>query len=78
MTPDQVVNEIRKELAINERLAKLVQEAAKGYADRQLRDTYTQLDHASMLRLTGVAAGVESFAKLITESPSAARKTGNR
>lgn len=80
MTPDQVLSEVRKELAMNERLARIIDQAAKHYADRQLRETYTQLDHAALLRLTGVAAGVESFSKLITESPAGARKTdqGNR
>lgn len=75
MTPEQALNQLRQELAINERLAKLLTLVAKSYADKQLRDTYNIIDHASLLRLTGVSAGVESFIKLVTESPSGARKT---
>lgn len=76
MTPDQALKELRQEFAMNERLTQLFMQVAKSFADRQLRDTYQQIDHAALLRLTGVAAGVETFAKLITDSPNAARKTG--
>lgn len=58
---------------MNERLTELLQTVAKAYADDQLRNTYTVTDTPGLLRLTGVAAGVESFVSLITEAPRAAR-----
>lgn len=70
MTPAQVIIEIRKELAINERLADLIKQAAKQVADEDLRRCYSQLGHPEMLRLTGAAAGVEDFAKQITAGPN--------
>ena len=70
MTPDQLLLEIRKELAINERLASLIRKAAKQSADADLRRCYSQLGHSEMLRLTGAAAGVEDFANSITAAPN--------
>ena len=61
MSPKQVEDEIRKELQINERLADLLQQHAKTYADSLYRRCSDIIDHASLLRLTGVAAGVEAF-----------------
>lgn len=78
MTPEQKLKELRQEFAMNERLTGLLHDVAKSYADKQLRDTYGIVDHASLIRLTGVAAGVESFTKLITEMPTTAQSTGPR
>lgn len=75
MTPEQKLQQLRQEFAMNERLAGLLHDVAKHFADKQLRDTYAVVDHASLIRLTGVAAGVESFVKLISDSPKVARKT---
>lgn len=70
MNDEQVLLEIRKELGMNERLASLIRKAAKQTADADLRRCYSQLGHPEMLRLTGAAAGVEDFAKLITAAPN--------
>lgn len=70
MTYAQLLHEIRKELAMNERLTSLIKTAAKQAADADLRRTYSQLGHPEMLRLTGAAAGVEDFAKSITAEPN--------
>lgn len=61
MTPSQVVDQLRKELAMNERVADLLKAHAKNYADEIYRRTSNTTDHAGLVRLTGVAAGVESF-----------------
>lgn len=55
---------------MHERIADLIAIVAKNVADEDLRRTYGQLDHASMLRLTGAAAGVEDFARLILDAPN--------
>lgn len=66
----QALKELRTELAVNERIATLLQQVAKDTADADLRRTYTQLDHAAMLRLTGAAAGVEDFISQIMGKPT--------
>lgn len=55
---------------MNERLAGLIRQAGKHAADTDLRRTYSQLDHSSLLRLTGAAAGVEDFISQITAEPN--------
>lgn len=70
MNDEQALSEIRKAFAMNERLAELIRQVAKRQADDDLRRTYSQLDHASMLRLTGAAAGVEDFVKRIADAPN--------
>lgn len=76
MNHKQVIIEIRKELAINERLADLIRQAAKDQADTDLRRCYSQLGHSEMLRLTGAAAGVEDFINDITAAPN--KPAGNK
>jgi len=61
MTPKQIKQQIRQELSINERLAELIRQDAKIFADSQYRKTKDVTDHASLVRLTGVAAGVEYY-----------------
>lgn len=61
MTPDQVADQLRRELLINERIAELLKAHAVNYADKMYRRTKNTTDHAELLRLTGVAAGVEDF-----------------
>lgn len=70
MTPEQALKELRKELAINGRIAELLALVAKNTADQDLRRLYSQLDHSSMLRLTGAAAGVEDFIRHVTAAPN--------
>lgn len=70
MTNDQALTEVRKALAMDERLASLIQQVAKAQADDDLRRTYDQLDHPALLRLTGAAAGVEDFVQRITAAPN--------
>lgn len=62
---------------MNDRLRDLLDQVATHYADRQLRDTYGVIDHASLVRLSSSAAGVENFIKLITELPNSATRTGH-
>lgn len=69
MTPDQVAQQLRQELAINERLAELLRAHAKTYADTLYRRTGSLTDHAGLLRLTGAAAGVEDFINSILTAP---------
>lgn len=61
MTPNQVAQQLRQELQINERIADLLKAHAKNYADTMYRRTSATTEHANLIRLTGVAAGVESF-----------------
>lgn len=73
MTPAQTLTQLRQELAMNERLAELLRDAAKHHADSIYRSTTKTVDPSSLLRLTGAAAGVEDFISTITESPKAAK-----
>lgn len=70
----QALAEIRKEFAVNERLADLVKQVAKGYADDTLRLTYKSNDAAELIRLSGEATGVEKFIELATATPKPARQ----
>lgn len=70
MTPAQVEKQLRQELAINERIAKLLLAHARAVADKAYRDTAKSLDHAFLLRQTGAAAGVESFVQNLLPSRS--------
>lgn len=74
MTPEQRINEIRKELLLNERLTTLLVEEAKHYADASLRKSYSTNDAALLIRQAGLAEGVEKFVSLITKPPVAAQK----
>lgn len=69
MSPEQELNEIRKELLANERLAKLLTDFSKRFADTALRKLYTVNEPALMIRQAGIAEGVELFMKDITKSP---------
>lgn len=61
MTPHQVMTQLRQELHSNERLVSLLEAHAKNYADDMYRRTTGTTNHADLLRITGVAAGVEDF-----------------
>lgn len=75
MTPKQVKQQLCQELAINERLAKLLAQDAKNFVDEQYRKTKDVTDHAGLLRLTGVAAGVEHYIQsLLARSKTAPTK----
>lgn len=69
MTPEQRLLELRTAFASNPRLAEMLREEAKHYADLQYRKTKDSVDHAALLRLTGVAAGVEAFINIILAQP---------
>lgn len=73
MTRDQLYNELRKELLANERLGKLLAEAAKDFADAALRRQYDVTDAAFLVRQSGMAQGVEMFLSEITKVPKAAQ-----
>lgn len=61
LTPAQVEAELKKELLVNSRIAELLAAQAKNRADAIYRRTNTILDHASLVKLVGVAAGIEDF-----------------
>jgi hypothetical protein len=61
--------EIQKALVGDERLAELLTEAAKSYADTALRRLYGSVEPAYLIRQSGMAEGVEQFVKSITKQP---------
>ena len=67
--------ELQKALAMDERLAVLLKEAAKNYADLTLRQLYGTVEPAFLLRQTGMAEGVEQFIKGITKPPVPTKPT---
>ena len=73
MTPEQRLLEIRKELAVNERLGRLITEAAQDFAYTAMRKNYTTNEAAAIIRFTGIADGAEQFAAAITKPPTASR-----
>jgi hypothetical protein len=72
MTREQRLHEIRKELAVNERLAKLLIEYSVDHFNVAFRKTYNTNDAAQIIRQSGMAEGVEKFVADITKMPSAA------
>lgn len=75
MTNQQALSELRKEFRIGERLADLLLQVGRAFADETLRGTYKTNDGASLIRLSGEAAGVEKFLNLIIDSGKAAQET---
>jgi hypothetical protein len=73
VTPDQTMLEIQKALVGDERLAELLKDAAKHYADIALRKLYGSVEPAFLIRQSGMAEGVEQFIKSITKHPTAAQ-----
>ena len=67
LTPDQTMQELQKALALDERLAELLKDAAKNYADTALRYSYGTTEPAFLIRQSGMAEGVEQFIKSITK-----------
>lgn len=72
VTPGQRLHEVQKALAVDSRLAGLLVEVAKDFADAALRKLYTTNDAAILLRQAGLAEGAEQFARNITKAPTAA------
>ena len=72
MTPDQRLLELRKELLLHDRLARLLVEVARDMADAELRVMYRSLDPAVLMRQTGLAEGIEKIATEITKAPKTA------
>lgn len=66
--------ELQKALVGDERLAELLKNAAKFYADTTLRTMYGTVEPALLIRQTGMAEGVEQFIRTITKQPEPARK----
>lgn len=73
MTPEQALNELRKEMALNERLAGLLKQVAKSMADQELRHNYTTNEPAIMIRQTGIAQGIEKLVTEISKPPARTR-----
>lgn len=69
MTADQIAQQLRQELTINERLVELLRTHAKNIADETYRKTRQVTDHSSLLALTSSAAGVENFVNSILPKP---------
>lgn len=65
--------ELQKALATDERLAVLLTNASKIYADVTLRKLYGTVEPAFLLRQSGMAEGVEQFIKSITKPPKPAQ-----
>lgn len=74
MSPEQLTNELRKEIGINDRLKQLLLAVGKSFADETLRKGYSTNDAGSLIRLTGEANGVERFLTTITADPKHTRK----
>jgi len=70
--PEQALDEIRKELAVNERLASLLVEHAAHYASTALRKSYSTNEPALLIRQAGLAEGAEQFIAHITKPPAGA------
>jgi hypothetical protein len=73
---EQLLLEIRKELGVNERLANLLRDYAKMYADAALRLSYTTNDGAMLIRQAGMSEGVEKFIDDVTAAPKALSEKG--
>lgn len=65
--------ELRKALVGDERLAELLKDVAKDFADTTLRQLYGTVEPALLIRQSGMAEGVEQFIKSITKHPTAAQ-----
>lgn len=74
MTPEQELHEVRKALALDERLAGLLASAARSFADAALRESYLTNDAATLIRQAGMAEGAEKFLKHITKPPIAEKR----
>lgn len=69
MTPEQTLNELRKALALDERLADLLRQTVKAMAVNELRAIYGTNDTDLIRRFAGVAEGMEKFVREITKPP---------
>lgn len=79
MTREQRLAVIRQELALNERLAQLLVEHAKDFADTAMRKLYNApIDAGVMVRQIGLAEGVEMFIADLTKPNKAARSDDRR
>jgi hypothetical protein len=73
VTRDQRLYEVRKALALDERLAGLLKELASDYATDALRQLYHTNEPAVLIRQSGLAEGVEKFITHITKAPTTAQ-----
>ena len=79
MTREQRLAVIRQELALNERLAQLLVEHAKDFADTAMRKLYNAtIDAGVMVRQIGLAEGVEMFVADLTKPNKPARSDDRR
>lgn len=74
MTPEQALNELRKELAVNSRIADLVKRVAADSATEFFRRTSQTIEHGLLIKLTSEAGATTKFADSITKPPVAAAK----
>lgn len=72
MTPAQALHELRKELAVNTRLADLVKRVADDTAAEMYRLTANTIEHGMLIKLTSEASATTKFASLVTKPPVAA------
>ena len=70
MNEKQLLSEIRKELAANSRLAHLLIDFGKCFADTALRVSYKTNEPALLIRQAGMGEGVEKFCSDITKAPT--------
>jgi len=66
MTPEQALNELRKELAINDRIAKLLISVGEAQEVEHLRSAYTVNSHDAMVVAIASGNAVSKFIKHIT------------
>lgn len=75
MNNEQALNELRKQLAADDRLVALLRQTAKAMADAELRMCYTTNEHALLIRSAGVAEGMEKLVRELTKPPARASGT---
>lgn len=69
MTPDQIVEQLRQELATNQRISDLLRAHAENFANMHFRKAASTMEHESMLRYTGIGIGAEAIVKDILKDP---------
>ena len=76
MTPEQALNELRKELAMNQRIADLLVSVAEQQEIEYLRNTYVTVGaHDAMVVSIASGKAVSEFVKLITAAKKQPEKS---
>lgn len=70
MTDNQALQQLRQDLALDERMANLLKQVGKAMAENELRAMYATNDAATLIRCVGLAQGMEKLVAEITKSPA--------